>query len=269
MPSRRHVAGGSLFAVGVGASVATCGAAAQLESEVVALSVAGLGIEAGLVLIALAGALLSARPVTQSLGLLRSRLSGRRLLLLVVGTLGLSHALDCLLSLSGLREQSALADFDALLAGTRGAELALAFAAMGIAPALGEELLCRGWVQRGLQSRLGGVPALGIAALLFGLLHLDPIHAVFAIFLGLYLGTVALWAASTWPGIVCHGVNNTVAVLLAAGVLPDLPMDAVGAAAGLGLSAAALWAARPPGAGAVSAHPTRSTLQRQARSDDP
>lgn len=268
MPSRRKLVAGGLCALGVGATITTCGVAALLEPDVHALSLTGLGIEAGLALIALAGVLVSSRTVNDGLGLVRSRLSLSKLLVVVVGTLALSHALDSLLSLSGLREHSALARFDALLAGVRGGDLALALLALVVAPAFGEELLCRGWIQRGLQPRLGAGRAVAVAALIFGLLHLDPIHALFAIFLGLYLGTIACWAGSTWPGIVCHGVNNAVAVLVGVGLLPTLPLDLPGVVLGMGLAGAALWAARPSGATAESAAPGPSSLQEQPRSDD-
>ena len=269
MPSRRRLVAGSLCALGVGAAITTCGVAAQLEPNVRSLSLTGLGIEAALALIALAGALLSTRPLRDGLGLVQSRLPRSRLPLLVLGTLALSHALDSLLSLTGLREHSALARFDALLAGIRAGDLALAFLALAIAPALGEELLCRGWIQRGLQPRLGAGRAVAVAALIFGLLHLDPIHALFAVFLGLYLGAIACWAASTWPSIVCHGVNNAVAVLIAAGLLPSLPLDLPGVVLGMGLAGVALWAARPSGAEAESDAQASSSLQQGPRSDDP
>jgi len=269
MARRRKLLVGVLCALGIGASLATCGAAAGVESEVRALSVAGLGIEGALIVIALGGALLSGPPVARRLGLLPGRLSSGRVLLLLVGTLALSHALDCLLSLSGWRQDSALADFERVMAGVRGADLALAFAAFALAPALGEELLCRGWIQRGLQPRLGGAAAVGVSSLVFGLLHVDPVHALFAFLLGLYLGTVACWSRSTWPAIACHGANNALAVLLTAGLLPGPPRDLLGAVSGTGLALLALWAARPSGATAESGPRTAGSLQEGARPDDP
>lgn len=271
MRSRRLPAAGILCALGVGAAFATCDVAADLAPGVRRLALAGLGIELGLAAVAVAGALLAAPPLAESLGLRRSRLRGRTLLALLVGTLALSHALDCLLELTGLREHSALAAFEETLAGTRGGDLALALLALALGPALGEELLCRGWIQRGLTPRLGPVRAVGSAAVIFGLLHLDPVHALFAVFLGLYLGVVACWGRSTWPSILCHGVNNAVAVLLAAGLAPGPARTPAGAVLGLALAGAALAVARPrpDRRGADSAHRARSTLQPESRSDDP
>ena len=285
MRSQRALQAGFLCVVGIGVASTAYVGAASLGGGVRPLALAGLGIEAGLAAIALAGALLAPRPLADSLGLRRSRLSRRRLLLLAVGTLALSHALDCLLELSGLREHSSLEVFEKTLAGARGLDLALALVAMGIAPALGEELLCRGWIQRGLAPHLGRARAVFVAALIFGLLHLDPVHALFALLLGLYLGTVACWAGSTWPSILCHGLNNVLAVLIAAGFSGGPPQGMLGVVLGLAVAAAALVAARPraqrlaeassnlgrpaPGArDAASTHPPHPSLQPETRSDD-
>ena len=53
--------------------------------------------------------------------------------LLVLGTLGVSHGLDGLLELSGLRERSALAEFDAALAEAGGKAFWLALLCIGLA----------------------------------------------------------------------------------------------------------------------------------------
>jgi membrane protease YdiL (CAAX protease family) len=271
--------------MGLGVASGAYLVAATLGAGVRPLALAGLGIETGLVSIAVAGALLTSWPLRDSLGLRRSQLSRRRLVLLIIGTLALSHALDCLLGLSGLREHSTLEAFEQTLAGTRGLDLALALVAMAMAPALGEELLCRGWIQRGLAPHLGSVRAVFVAALIFGLLHLDPVHALFAIFLGLYLGTIACWAGSTWPSILCHGLNNLLAVLFAAGFAGAPPQGVPGVVVGLALAVGALVVARPSAGqrasastdlenpaprqrGAASTHPSHSTLQPETRSDD-
>jgi membrane protease YdiL (CAAX protease family) len=271
MASRRAPLAAFVFALGICVVFGTCSFAAEAGSGLRSVSLAGLGVESGLVLLALAGALLSSRSLGTSLGLLPSALTRGRLLLLVVGTLALSHALDCVLELSGLREDSALAALDEVLRGARGAELVLALVAMAGAPAFGEELLCRGWIQRGLAPRIGPACAVAVAALIFGLLHLDPVHALFAVFLGLYLGTIASWAGSTWPSILCHGVNNFLAVLLASGLAGGPPHSAPGAILGFAVAGGALLAARPRrrDSPAISAQRSGENLQPDARSDDP
>jgi len=184
------------------------------------LAWSALGVEVMLGAFACAAALLSRGPATRRLGLAAGRLSWGLLTLLAIGMLALSHALDGVLELSGLREHSALAELPGRLQGARGEALALALLALGLAPGIAEELVCRGLVQRGLLLRLGPAPAIAAGALLFGALHLEPVHAAFATVLGAYLGVVAWWADSTRAAIGCHVVNNLASVGLAATLGP-------------------------------------------------
>jgi membrane protease YdiL (CAAX protease family) len=204
--------------------------------------VTSLGLEIFLALAALAGGLLSRRSLAARLGLGPSRVSGACLALLVLGTLGVSHGLDGLLELSGLRERSALVQFDAALAGAGGRAFWLALLGIGLAPGVGEELLCRGLVQKGIEPVLGPARAVVLAALVFGVLHGDPIHGASAAILGLYLGTVVVLAGSVRAAILCHTVNNLVVVTAAAHLpeagIPVLPSTLVG----LAVAAGCLWA---------------------------
>src|SRR5262249_43121251 len=154
------------------------------------------GTEIFLLCVALAGAGLGGAPRLARLGLGPGALALRWQALLVLGALAASHGLDGLLEISGLRRDGVLAQLDLALAGIRGRELWLALLCVGIAPGVAEELLCRGLVQRGLASRLGPALAIALAALLFGALHADLVHAAFATALGLYLGIAAQLARS-------------------------------------------------------------------------
>jgi membrane protease YdiL (CAAX protease family) len=184
------------------------------------LAWSALGVEVMLGAFACAAALLCRGPAARRLGLGAGRLSWSLLALLVIGMLALSHALDGVLEMSGLREHSALAEVPVRLEGARGRTLVLTLLALGLAPGFAEELLCRGLVQRGLLQRLGPVRAIGAGALLFGALHLEPVHAAFAVVLGAYLGGVAFWADSTRAAIGCHVVNNLASVGFAATLGP-------------------------------------------------
>ena len=180
------------------------------------MAIHGLGFELFLGLLAVAGAALSAAPVRERLGLRAGRLSGGLLVLVVFGTVALSHALDAVIDLAQLGEHGPLAEIEAALAGIRGRALWLALLGIGLAPGIGEELLCRGLVQRGLAPRLGAPAAVVLAALLFGALHLDPVHAGFAAALGLYLGILCHLAGSVRAAIACHAANNLCAVVISA-----------------------------------------------------
>jgi len=201
-----------------------------------------LSFEVFLGMLALAGAVLSPEGLRARLGLGPGRLSLGQLSLLLLGTLGASFALDGLLDLTGLKEASALSDFERLIAGAHGSELALPLVAFVLAPGCCEELLCRGWIQRGAIRRLGPARGIALASGIFGVLHLDPVHALFASLLGVYLGLVCHLAGSLRAAVACHLGNNLVALLTGA-LVPEL--DAEGwLALGLGgaLAAAALWA---------------------------
>jgi len=72
-----------------------------------------------------------------------------------------------------------------LLGSSTWADIALISLAAGV----GEEMLFRGFLQAGLSSWLGVPWGLGLASLLFGLLHpISIAYMVIAAFLGLYLG---------------------------------------------------------------------------------
>jgi membrane protease YdiL (CAAX protease family) len=206
----------ALLAFGAAAGLATARVAPVNAPPAQALALQSLASEIVLLAVALAGASLGAAPLGARLGLVPSALALRWQAVLVAGTIAASHGLDGVLELSGLREGGALEQLDATLAGIRGRTLWLALFAVGIAPGVAEELLCRGLVQRGLAPRVGPALAIALAALFFGALHGDPVHAAFASALGLYLGASAWLAGSVRVAIACHATNNLLAVAAAA-----------------------------------------------------
>jgi len=84
---------------------------------------------------------------------------------------------------------------------------------VAIAP-LTEELLFRGLLLSGLRERYGPPVALGLTAVVFGLVHTEPSAIVYASIAGLVLGGVALRTASTLPAVVLHASVNAVPVML-------------------------------------------------------
>jgi len=208
------VLGGAL--IGVWGGVFDDPQSGDEASRLVEVARATLSFEIFLGLLAVAGAMFASGGITRRLGLGRGRLSPTQTVFLIVGTLGMSAALDALLDLSQLREHSSLAEFEGLVAGIRGRELVVAFLAFAVAPGICEELLCRGLLQRGLAKRFGAPVGIALASALFGALHLDPVHAVFAGVLGLYLGTICHLADGIRAVIACHVANNFVALASAA-----------------------------------------------------
>ena len=90
---------------------------------------------------------------------------------------------------------------------------ALLILMVGVTPALCEELLFRGYVQ----TRMTRVfpPVLGIlfSSLAFAAFHMDPVHVVAVIPLGLFLGWLTWQSGSLFPAILAHFGNNAVSVL--------------------------------------------------------
>jgi membrane protease YdiL (CAAX protease family) len=78
-----------------------------------------------------------------------------------------------------------------------------------------EELLFRGAIL-GHLLRQGRSPRMAIflSALLFGIMHFNPVQSFFAFFLGLAFGWLYYRTGSVAPGIVAHAINNTVCALL-------------------------------------------------------
>ena len=84
---------------------------------------------------------------------------------------------------------------------------------VAVLPGFVEELLFRGYLQSRLLRRWPPVLAVGVSSLVFSAAHLDPLHVLGVIPLGLWLGIIAWRAESVWPAILCHAVNNAVAVV--------------------------------------------------------
>ena len=198
------------------------GTGAAETGEPVVATLPGLLVLAGatttwVTLVALIAARLSPEAALARLGLVEVRgLDPIAWGAALLGGLALSQAVDLGLRLSGAGRGIALDHMLGVLAGARGAWLAVSVLVVGVGAGLAEELFFRGYVQRRLVARYGGTAGVIAAAALFALAHLDPQHSVFAFLFGLYVGALALWTGSTWPAIVIHAANNATAVLLVA-----------------------------------------------------
>jgi membrane protease YdiL (CAAX protease family) len=235
--------------------------AAFVHSNPARLGFEMMGIGVGLAIVALGVAVALPGPITRRLGLGPSRLPIGALIALVLGTLGLSLAVDTALSFTRAMEYSVAVGISRGVHAARGWDFAIALLGTAIAPAVGEELLCRGLLQRAFVRALGPPAAIASAALFFGWLHGELAHGTIAACLGAYLGVAAYWTDSTRPAIAAHAANNIVALLGSAGVL-SLSLPAIpGICAGLGLAALGLiWAlrARPRGETEGPLQPGRS-----------
>lgn len=79
-----------------------------------------------------------------------------------------------------------------------------------------EELFFRGLLLRSVEARLGPRWAVVVSAVVFGLVHFEPLQTPALIAFGLVLGTVAVRTRRLGPTICAHAAFNGVTVLLLA-----------------------------------------------------
>lgn len=80
---------------------------------------------------------------------------------------------------------------------------------IGLAPGFCEEVFFRGYMQRRFLSRWSPWSAIGVASLLFALVHVMPSAIALAFPIGIWLGVMAWRTGSIWPGVLCHAVINS------------------------------------------------------------
>lgn len=81
-------------------------------------------------------------------------------------------------------------------------------------PGLCEEVLFRGAIM-GVLERRGKWYAITVAAILFGVYHLNPTTVIPAVFLGLVFGLLVVRTGSLLPAILAHIANNATAIVVA------------------------------------------------------
>lgn len=91
----------------------------------------------------------------------------------------------------------------------------LAFVAIGVIPAIGEELVFRGYLQQELR-RWWKNPhlAIWVTAFVFGAIHLQFYGFFPRMLLGVLFGYLYLWSKNIWVPIVGHLMNNGFQVLM-------------------------------------------------------
>jgi uncharacterized protein len=86
--------------------------------------------------------------------------------------------------------------------------------AIGITPAVCEEILFRGYIQTRLTRALPVWVGILVSAILFSVYHLDPVHIIAVFPMGIYLGWVSYRSGSLFPAMMGHFVNNFISVLM-------------------------------------------------------
>lgn len=83
-----------------------------------------------------------------------------------------------------------------------------------IVPAIAEESLFRGFLQKSLEQKLKPISAILISGVFFGLIHFNPIDMLPLMFIGFYLGYLAYASRSLWIPIIIHFANNFFAIII-------------------------------------------------------
>ncbi len=80
--------------------------------------------------------------------------------------------------------------------------------AISVGPGIGEELAFRGFILCGLLSRFRPRLAVTLTAILFALVHLDPLQVIMVFPTGIYLGYLVVRTGSLYPAMAAHAFNN-------------------------------------------------------------
>lgn len=113
-------------------------------------------------------------------------------------------------------EETAEKFTEAFLAMSTAQDLAVNLLMIAVIPAIGEELLFRGMIQRLLINWTNNVHwGILIASVLFSALHMQFFGFLPRTMLGILFGYLFLWTGSLWIPILCHFINNGTAVVFA------------------------------------------------------
>lgn len=82
-----------------------------------------------------------------------------------------------------------------------------------IAPCF-EEWICRGQIYGSLRTRYGVARSMVLSALVFGLMHVQPVPVVNAFVLGLVLAFIYHVCNTLWAPIILHALNNAIAYFM-------------------------------------------------------
>ena len=249
-----QLTGGLVAALTIGVLLVMSGGGVEqaeaLETTLPVLAMGTLALQATLVAFAFITPLIARVGTRDALGL-----RGAPALTFVaacLGALGLGPVADALMvAFSSLAPDLTLGTLADMMDVFRRSPAWLLWPLIALVPGLCEELFFRGLLQRSLGN---GPLAIGVAAVAFALVHLDPPHVLGVLPLGLFFGWVAARTGSVLVPIVAHVSNNTVSLIavhvsvLDVGFGTDRPMPHWWAGAGAALAATCVlvifWATR-------------------------
>ncbi|MCB0756251.1 MAG: CPBP family intramembrane metalloprotease [Flavobacteriales bacterium] len=90
---------------------------------------------------------------------------------------------------------------------------------IALLPAVGEELIFRGIIQRGLHRQFGNAHvAIWVSAALFSAIHLQFFGFIPRMLMGVAMGYLLFWSGNLWYPIIAHLTNNAMSVVLSYGI---------------------------------------------------
>lgn len=117
---------------------------------------------------------------------------------------------DAVLKLETLANDSVAS----LLGAPTVANIIISLLILSVLTGLSEELFFRGALQNIFRSRpMSAHLAIWLSAIVFSLMHFQPIGFVPRMLLGALFGYAALRTNSTWTAVACHALNNALALL--------------------------------------------------------
>jgi uncharacterized protein len=145
-------------------------------------------------------------------------------------------------------------DVSRILDTVHGPWQAVLFASVVVGAPLAEETVFRGYLQPALAARIGLSRAILLQALLFSLVHMDPVGFFPRLLLGVAFGQLVALTGSLWSSIFAHALNNGISTALyflygpgpAGEAAPEDPRwaIAVSVAAGIAVYGLLVWLRR-------------------------
>jgi membrane protease YdiL (CAAX protease family) len=109
-------------------------------------------------------------------------------------------------------------------------DLVINLVVIALIPAIGEELLFRGVIQRQITKwRNNHHLAIWVSAFLFSALHIQFLGFIPRFLIGAFFGYLFVWSGSIWLPIITHFFNNALAVILYFKSPLSLDMETIGA----------------------------------------
>lgn len=85
---------------------------------------------------------------------------------------------------------------------------------VALTPALCEELIFRGYLQRQFERVAGIAGSIALTGIFFGLFHLRATEVLPLALIGVYLAYITWRTGSIWPAVVVHLINNAFSITL-------------------------------------------------------